>query len=85
MKQIKPYCVMKVTPSGEHTTCETRYGRWFASVDAAIALAIRIGGLVYERRGLGIRISMANYEEQKHMKTRFHSSQARRTTHARAP
>jgi hypothetical protein len=42
-------CVMKVVPTGNGTVTESRYGPWFVSVDAAVALATRIGGLVYER------------------------------------
>lgn len=48
----KPFYVMiatPVTPSTPTVVCETRFGRWFASIDAASRLAKRIGGFVYER------------------------------------
>lgn len=49
----RPYYVMVATPSGEDTVVETRFGRWFASFGAAISLATRLSGFVYERTNSG--------------------------------
>lgn len=62
MTRPKPYVVMLLASSGENRTTETRYGRRFASIDAAARLAQRMGGLVYEHvSGFGLKLSTINF------------------------
>lgn len=58
MPQLKPFCVMIATPAGNGTIVETRYGRWFASIDAVARAARRVGGAVYERSSMGLRLRL---------------------------
>lgn len=54
MKKLKPFFVMRVTQTGEKTAVETRFGRWFGSIDSAARLASSIGGHVYKRCDDGV-------------------------------
>jgi hypothetical protein len=57
-------CVMKLTPVGEGRVAETRFGPWLVSIDAAVNLAAKVGGIIYERlpgtTGLKLRADLLN-------------------------
>lgn len=62
MRHLKPYVVMRQAALGNGKYVETRYGRRFASIDAAAKLAQRIVGLVYEHiPGFGLRLHTCNF------------------------
>jgi hypothetical protein len=46
-KQVRPYFVKIATSVGGHRVVETRYGRWFASIDRCAAFAASVGGQVW--------------------------------------
>lgn len=61
---LKPYVVMRQTAVDDGKFVETRYGRRFASIDAAARLARKIVGLVYEHvPGVGLKLHMINFPE----------------------
>lgn len=53
LKPVRPYFVKIATQTGEHRVCETRYGRWFASIDRCAAFAEEVGGQVFRRTPKG--------------------------------
>lgn len=62
MRHPKPYVVMRQAALGNGKYVETRYGRRFASIDAAARLAKTIIGLVYEHvPGFGLKLHVCNF------------------------
>lgn len=46
-RQVRPYFVKIATSTGNHRVVETRFGRWFASIDRCAAFAASVGGQVW--------------------------------------